>query len=737
MAQRGGDKRRKGKPPPLRYARPGDPPPRLYALPDPDDMPAALLEDAEDIVELQPEVVEPVPVDTPKPAVAGWLTERQGRLADAPRITPSWMRSRAELASNALFIGRWYGHVWGYYGLRTPVYAARLWIRAPKGAARITGCWYRWVIDAEARPAVSKAAAGETAQWIAAATTQTNRTNSRRKASLWVGVPVVWLVWVAAHVLPAAAWAAIAAAVLSGLGWAGRQTDRPIGHRYVAVRMQRRLESAEVETALEAIGVKGRVDWINPIAVDGPGWLAELDLPGAALADEVLEKRPQLAAAMRRPLGCVWPENDKAAHPGRLRLWVAREDPAKAKRRLWPLMYEGQADLWKPSPFGFDPRGRLVEVELIGTNWLIGGVMGSGKTSAVLTLAPLAALMPTAELHIYELKGSGDLQAVEDVARVYVSGDDDEDCEAALNGMRWLKKELKRRKDIVKALPLSDVPNGRKVSAALAARRELGLHPIVAIFDEVHTLFEHDEYGPPAAKDGADLIRKARAYGIILILTTQRPDKNSVPKPISDNAILRFCLAVTGHLANNLILGTGAYARGVRATMFDPQHDAGTGWLARSALNAQIVRAAFITQAEAHAIGQRAKALRIAAGTMPEQRGLESVEPDEDIRDHLRAVWPAGEDTMHSHKLVEALAAYRPDEYGPWIATDVPESEMDEAALRELRTLRSTMLATAVKPFGIQTRQINKRGAGGSAKGLRFVDIEAAERADEPELEDA
>jgi S-DNA-T family DNA segregation ATPase FtsK/SpoIIIE len=733
MDQRPGSGRRDGKTPPPLFAVGGrsDPARTEQLLAIPAGLPAAALEHidgAEDVTEFEPEVLEGVLVDKPGAAGGGWMADRAGRLDQAPSVLPAWMRSRAELASNAGFVARWYGHMWGYYGLRAPVYVTRLWLRAPVGAKRLGGRWYRWVVDAQAQPVTAKAAAGTPAEWIQLANTQTNRTNGRRKASLIIGFPAAYGLYVGIRFAPPEAWAATVAAGASLLGAFGRHADRPIVHRYVAVRMQRRLESPEVEKALEAIGVKGTVDWVNPIAVDGPGWLAELDLPGAALADEVLEHRPQLAAAMRRPLGCVWPENDKQAHPGRLRLWVAREDPAKAKRRIWPLMKEGQADLWKPSPFGFDPRGRLVEVELVGTNWLIGGVMGSGKTSAVLVLALLAALMPAAELHIYELKGSGDLQSVEDVARVYVSGDDDEDCEAALNGLRWLKKELRRRKAIIKDLPLADVPNGRKLSAELAAR--LGMPLIVAIFDEVHTLFEHDEYGPPAAKDGADLIRKARAYGIILILTTQRPDKNSVPKPISDNAILRFCLAVTGHLANNLILGTGAYARGIRATMFDPQHDAGTGWLARSALNAQIVRAAFITQAEAHAIGQRAKALRIAAGTMPKEHGLEVVDAS-DLLDHLRAVWPAGEDTMHSATLVEALAAYRPEEYGAWMDADL--------------TGRSTMLAAALKPYGVATRQVQKRGAGGSAKGIRSEDLEAtiarrdgaAERDPEPELEDA
>jgi S-DNA-T family DNA segregation ATPase FtsK/SpoIIIE len=345
--------------------------------------------------------------------------------------------------------------------------------------------------------------------------------------------------------------------------------------------------------------------------------------------------------------------------------------------------------------------------------------MGSGKTSAVLVLSLWGALDPTCELWLYEMKGSGDLEPVRPVCHRYLSGDDDEDCRAALDALRALEQELNRRKKVVKALPLSDVPEGRKVSRRLADRRELGLHPLLAIFDEAHTLFEHDEYKEEAKAIAGRLIRKARAYAMVVVFTTQRPDAESIPKAISDNAILRFCLAVTGHVPNNLVLGSGMYARGVRATMFDPRKDAGTGWLARSALDAQIARAAFITQTEAVAVGKRALALRIAAGTLTgEAAGEEPPEVDDtDLLDHLRAVWPAGEDTMHSAALVEALAVYRPDLYGSWMEQDV--------------AARSTSFAAALKPFGISTRQVQKRGAGGSAKGVRWEDVEAASR--EPE----
>ncbi|MEU9870678.1 FtsK/SpoIIIE domain-containing protein [Actinomadura sp. NPDC048021] len=681
---------------------------------------------------LDGEVVDPgaTLVDDPAaPRGAGWMADRRAYMATAPAVIPSFLRDRGEFAENARFVATYYSHMAGFHAARTPVYLGRLWLRAPVGAGRLTGRYLRWVTDAEARPVVSKAAGRSDEQtWMKLATMQTQRTQQRRRQSLIVAVPVALLVTMAAVLLPGWGLAMVAAAILSLLGAAGRNPDQPIVHRYVAFHVQRRLESTEIETSLSAIGMVGKnekVDFVVPVATDGPGWRAEMDLPPGQLAETVLEKRSELAAAMRRPLGCVWPETDRNAHPGRLVLWVAKQDPAKSKRRLWPLLSDGQADLFKPIPFGFDPRGRLVELDLMGVNMLIGGVMGSGKTSAVLVLALAGALDPTCEMWIYELKGSGDVEAVKPVCHRYVSGDDDEHCKAALDGLKALEKEMKRRKAIIKELPLSEVPNGRKVYPHLAARRELRLHPLLAIFDEAHTLFEHPKYGKAAAEVAGRLIRKARAYGIILVFTTQRPDAKSIPRGVSDNAIVRFCLAVTGHLPNDLILGTGMYRRGVRATMFDPATDAGTGWLARSALNYQIARAAFIKQDEAAAIGRRALALRTAAGTLSgEAAGEEVAAADEsDLIDHLRAVWPAGEDTMHSHRLVEALATYRPDLYGAWVKTLRPVDEMTDEELREARTARSTTLSAALKPFGVRTRQINKRGDGGSAKGLRWDDL--------------
>ncbi|MEU4828909.1 hypothetical protein AB0H37_44335, partial [Actinomadura sp. NPDC023710] len=405
-----------------------------------------------------------------RPTGPGWLDDRRARLAEAPRVVPVWLRDRAQLADSAAFVARWYGREWGFHTFRAPVYVGRLWACAPRGGARTTRKWWRWVTDAEARPVEAKAALGDPDAWTRFVTVQSRHTGPRRRASVVVAVPVALLVTLAAVLLPAWTLTAAGAAALCALGWVGRDSDRPIVTRYVAVQLQRRLDSAEVEAALEAIGVKGRIDFVDPIAIDGSGWLAHVDLPGATTAAKVLEKREDLAAAMRRPISTVWPEGDRAAHPGRLRLWVAREDPAKAPRKLWPLMREGQADVFEPLPFGFDPRGNLVTITLMYSNLLVGGIPGSGKTSCALALVLGVALDPTARMDIFELKGSGDLNSVRPVCHRYVSGDDDEDLQAAMGGLRAGIAEQKRRAEFIRGLPASETPEGRRVTRALAEK---------------------------------------------------------------------------------------------------------------------------------------------------------------------------------------------------------------------------------------------------------------------------
>jgi S-DNA-T family DNA segregation ATPase FtsK/SpoIIIE len=666
---------------------------------------------------------EPRPVDRPEPAADGtWIAERQAYLAEAPPIVPPALRRWDAFKEAVRWTASYYGHVAGFHVLRVPVYFGRLLLRAPRGTGRFVVRWGRWVADTEARPVEAKAAASADIEaWLALSREHSRRVRPRRVASIAVATATGITTLVSAFLVPGWTLAAcVGAAALAGLN--GKKGDKALITRYVATNVLRRLDSTEVFDALAAIGIEGKkgrkgVEFAAEVMRDGPGWRAEVDLPPGIEATAVLEKRAALAAAMRRPISTVWPEADRTAHPGRLVLWVAQRDPAKAGRKLWPLMREGQADVYEPLPYGFDPRGNLVEITLMYSNLLVGGIPGSGKTSCALALVLGAALDPTAELWIYELKGSGDLDSVKPVCHRYVSGDDEPDLEAALGGMRSGIAEYQRRAAFIRSLPASEVPEGRKVTRALAEKYpEQQLGPRVIVIDEVQELFTHADYKEEAAALATRLIKKGRAYGLILILLTQNPDAPSLPSSVSSSVGTRLCLAVMDWRANNNVLGTGAYDRGLRATDISVDEQ-GTGILARGR-EGITVRAAFIKQTEAEDIAKRALALRTAAGTLTGQAvGAQVAEQDvETVLDHLHAIWPDGVETVHSHRLVEALAAYRADLYRPW-------TELDAAGA-------STALSAALKPYKVSTRQLTIRECCGGAKGLRYADLPAAEDAE-------
>lgn len=684
-----------------------DPPPALQDVTD------VLTETIIDVVEN----AEPRPVDTPDEAAppGTWIAEKQAYLAEAPPVVPTFLRNAAEFTNAVRWTTSYYAHLSAFHALRVPIYLARLLLRSPRGTGRLVVRWGKWIADTEARPVEAKAAkAADIEAWLSLSREHSRRVRPRRIASLAVATTTGITTLISSFLVPG--WtltATIAAAALAGLN--GKKGDKHLITRYVATNVLRKLDSTEVFDALAAIGIEGKkgkkgTEFAAEVMRDGPGWRAEIDLPPGIEATAVLEKRSALAAAMRRPISTVWPEGDRTAHPGRLVLWVAQRDPAKAARRLWPLMKSGQADVYEPLPYGFDPRGNLIEITLMYSNLLVGGIPGSGKTSCALAIVLGVALDPTAELWIYELKGSGDLNSVKPICHRYVSGDDDPELEAALSGMRSGIAEYQRRAKFIKSLPASEVPEGRKITRAIAEKYpEQQLGPRVIVIDEVQELFTHDDYKDEAAAMATRLIKKGRAYGIILILLTQNPDAPSLPSSVSSSVGTRLCLAVMEWRANNNVLGTGAYDRGLRATDISIDEQ-GTGILARGR-EGTTVRAAFIKQTEAEDIGKRALALRTAAGTLTGQAvGAKVAEQDvETVLDHLRAIWPDGVENVHSHRLVEALAAYRADLYKPW-------TEMDAAGA-------STALSAALKPFKVSTRQLTIRECCGGAKGLRYDDL--------------
>jgi S-DNA-T family DNA segregation ATPase FtsK/SpoIIIE len=624
-------------------------------------------------------------------------------------IVPPWLRSRGELRQTTRWAAGYATHTSAYHLTRAPKYAGRLAFRAPRGGLRLLVGWLRWLFDLEGEPVRQATVNSQDPEVYLRLARQRDRRVRWRSILTTVLLAALVAGMVAIALAPLWARYAALAALVGALGMLGRPADRPLLDTAVVVPRVARLTSQTVTRALGVLGLAGinqalgkdpkAIGFVAPITRDGPGWRADVDLPPGVTAAEVIDRRDKLASGLGRPLGCVWPEPHPDSHPGRLVLWVGDQDMASARQPAWPLLKAGTVDLFRPFPFGTDPRGRLVAMELVFTNVLIGSIPGYGKTFSLRVPLLAAALDPRAELWTFELKGTGDLEPLAHVSSRYASGLDDDTIRLALFALRDLRKACASRAATIKGLPKTVCPEN-KVTPRLASRPELGLHPLVVAIDECQELFTHPEYGAEAGELAEKIIKLGRALGVILLLATQRPDAKSLPTGVSANVGTRFCLRVMGQTENDMILGTSAYKNGVRATMFT-RRDTGVGYLVGAADDAQITRTFYVDTPTAERLCQRARAARQAAGTL---QGHAAGQPTQTRRDTLLAdiltVVPAGEAKVWSEVLLERLQDLRRDVYGD---------------------LSRDQLTAALKTHGITTTQVwgtTPAGEGANRRGI-------------------
>ena len=626
-------------------------------------------------------------------SVAARMAAAHGRRS----IVAPWLRSTAEFGAVARWAAGHVAHTAAFHTVRAPLYAGRLAGRSPRGALRITVTVGRWVWDAEGAPLRHAAAAkGDPDTYLKLLQARDERVRPRWRLAALAAVTLA-MAALAMH-LWAPGWAqALALAVLVLVfGWAGSPADKPIVSRAVVTQKAQRLTSDIVVRALGALGIslinqalaKGPgITFPAPIQRDGPGWRAEVDLPYGVTAVDIIEKRRELASGLRRPLGCVWPEPVDDEHAGRLVLWVGDQDMNKARQPAWPLRKTGTVDLFRPAPFGTDQRGRWVTLTLMFTSAAIGAIPRMGKTFALRELLLLAGLDPRAELHAYDLKGTGDLSPLECIAHRYRAGDDEDDIDYALADMRALRAELRRRAKVIRELPRHLCPEN-KVTPELASTKRYGLHPVVVGVDECQVWFEHPRFGKEFEEICTDLVKRGPALGFVLIVATQRPDAKSLPTGISANVSTRFCLKVLGHTENDMVLGTSQHKNGVRATMF-AWKDKGIGYLVGEGSDARIVRTVYLDGPESEKVALRARAAREAAGLLTGHAVGENPGDDPTSRANVlhdaAGVFTRTEDKLWSEVILARLADRWPDRYHGWTPNG---------------------LAAALKPHGVAPQQV-------------------------------
>ncbi len=543
-----------------------------------------------------------------------------------------------------------------------------------------------------------------------------------------VGTVLVVLATLLAYTLPVV-WVVAAAFEgrdkTPGAGWLVRP-DRDDADSWVDERM--------ISQALAHLGIaplnqffKNGGQLVYPVAArkDGDGTYAQIRLPLGVTADMVADRRSRLAANLGRASLETWPT--KGEEDGILDLWVADKGTLNGGAGEWPLLLDGQVDLFDGVPLGLSQRGLLVNAPLIGANWLIGGRPGCGKTSALRTLLLGAALDPTAELWVFVMGESPDFDPFTPRLARYRMGLDDAVADAAVTALEDLLSEMERRGRVLGEQP------GRppKVSRKLANRQGLGLHPLVCAIDECHELFQHPKLGKKAAELAVRLVKRGRKYGIILLFATQSPTKDSIPREITRNVSCGVAFSVVDQIANDGLLGSGKYKAGIRATDLRMKTDRGT-CVAVGLTDAtfELIRTFYVPFEDGvddvSPVIARSMALIAETGREIESSGRLEIEAPPvdhlaDIAEVLR-----GERRVRTQIVLARLVEHNPHEYEDWSFTDLTAVLADEhiepRKSHGVMVVRADDITAALARRDDHERQYDPNGAGeheGESSGRR------------------
>lgn len=399
------------------------------------------------------------------------------------------------------------------------------------------------------------------------------------------------------------------------------------------------------------------LQYLVPCRQDGRGTYCQIRLPVPAEEIAKPTRRARLAVGTHRATKEVWPT--VGAEAGIMDLWIADKGALAEGAGEYPLLDEGFTDIWKGFPFGKTLRGAPLMAPMMERNTIVGGMPGQGKSSAARVLMAGAALDIIVELRIWVPDTNFDFEAFRPRCSRYVMGAEDEKIEQIRDDLAELHREVQTRGELLVRYEIPSV-------TPEYARRDVGLHPIVVLLEEAHIAFTHPEYGAEIAQLFVDIVRLGRKRGIHMIPSTQAPTKDSMPRDVTRNCTNGLAFAVGDHVANDGLLGQGAYRAGHRATELIPGDDKGVcvakgfGGGERS----QLVQAYFLDIEKGHdqitpiidrALDAIARAGKDVPGTGVSRSQLEA---ERDLLEDLDTV--LGVEALPSADVPALLAAHAP-----------------------------------------------------------------------------
>ena len=183
---------------------------------------------------------------------------------------------------------------------------------------------------------------------------------------------------------------------------------------------------------------------------------------------------------------------------------------------------------------------------------LLGGSTGSGK-SVLLKLLLMQALHKGAEVYIADFKGGVDFPKVwHEICRMCFTEEDLRDT------LDQLAAVLEHRKSAFKALGCPNIDAYNETAEQPIQRLVFACDEVAEMLDKTGADNERKKLLAQIESRLSTIARQGRAFGIHLILATQRPDATIIPGQIRNNMDFRVCGRADSVLSQIILDNTSA-----------------------------------------------------------------------------------------------------------------------------------------------------------------------------------